>query len=479
MTDHYRRDGDETLVIEGYLEPDPPDWVYLPVEVPDGVTELAVHYSYDRPDPPPGAPENRLDIGIFDARGHDPSAETIGFRGWSGGARDSFRISPAAATPGYVPGPIHAGTWHIVLGPYTVAPAGLTYRVEVTLRRGPVDAPFVDAPAPTRARGRGRAWYRGDLHLHTVHSDGQWEPAELVAAVRTAGLDFMVSTEHNTSTAGGIWGRHAHADLLIIDGEEITTRNGHYVAAGLPPGTWIDWRYRARDGVLERYLDRIHQYGALAIAAHPFCPFVGCAQKFDLAAFDAVEVWNGPWTPDDEATLLRWDASLVAMSRAGRWLPAVGGSDSHHREQAVGLAQTVVLADELSRSAVLEGIRAGRAYVTGAADVEVGFRATAGALVAELGERLSVSPETEVRVELTLRGVEGAVVSLITDRGTIGALPLPASGEVSWTVRPRAAAYVRAEVRHAPDTPGLPGPMIAFTNPVFLGRSTGSTIASA
>ena len=70
-------------------------------------------------------------------------------------------------------------------------------------------------------------------------------------------MDFIVSTEHNTSSAGGVWGHHAVDDLLIIDGEEITTKSGHYTALGLPPGTWIDWRYRAVDGVIPRFLEEI------------------------------------------------------------------------------------------------------------------------------------------------------------------------------------------------------------------------------
>src|SRR5690606_15536143 len=130
--------------------------------------------------------------------------------------------------------------------------------------------------------------------------------------VRAAGLDFMVSTEHNTSSASGVWGYHVPDDLLVIDGEEITTRNGHLGVAGLDPGTWLDWRYRARDGVFPDVLRHIHRQGALAIAAHPFCPFLGCAWKFGFDGLDAVEVWNGSWTPDDEVTLRQWDAHLVA-----------------------------------------------------------------------------------------------------------------------------------------------------------------------
>ena len=99
---------------QGTIRPGGPDWVYLPVEVPGGVGELAVRYHYDRPPTPPGVPGNVLDIGVFDERGAGPEEPPAGpamagFRGWSGGARDQFAISRSAATPGYLPGPIGPG----------------------------------------------------------------------------------------------------------------------------------------------------------------------------------------------------------------------------------------------------------------------------------------------------------------------------------------------------------------------------------
>jgi hypothetical protein len=316
---------ERTLTGSGHLAIGAPDWVYVPVTVPAGVREIAVSYTYDRPAPPAGQPGNALDLGVFDERG---------FRGWSGGARDSFAISRSEATPGYLPGPVRPGRWHVVLGPYTIAPQGLDWTVHVTLRFGAPDhEAFAACHAPPQARGRGRAWYRGDTHLHTVHSDGAWLPGRLVAGARRSGLDFIVSTEHNTSSAAGVWGRHAIDDLLIIDGEEVTTRNGHLTALGLPSGTWIDWRYRAVDEVFARHVERIRRHGALAVAAHPFCPYVGCQWKFGYAEVDAIEVWNGPWTLHDEASLQMWNGLLV---EGRRWIPAVGGSDSHHEGQVPG-----------------------------------------------------------------------------------------------------------------------------------------------
>jgi hypothetical protein len=463
--------GEQTRAISGRFDVGAPDWVYLPVDVPAGVQQITVTYTYDRPQPVAGLPGNSLDIGIFDESGHD-LGNRRGFRGWSGGARDRFSISASEATPGYLPGPIRPGTWHVILGPYTVHPQGMNWTVEVTLQFGSPGPAFVPQPAPHRAAGRGRAWYRGDMHLHTVHSDGQWLPEQAVAGARAAGLDFIVSTEHNTTSASGIWGRHTTDDLLVIDGEEITTRNGHFVAAGLSAGTWIDWRYRAVDGVISRFLREVHRDDGIAIAAHPYCPFVGCRWKFGYDGFDAVEVWNGPWTPDDEVAVQDWDALLVEHGggRRGRWLPAVGNSDSHREGQTIGLPQTVVLADDLTRSAILAGVRAGRAYLTESAAVSLTLTASASGRTAGIGERLTAGAGDLVDVELTVDGAPGTTAVLFTDQGQVLEQPVPQDGRVTWTTRPRTSAYVRAEVRRAPAIPGLPGPLVALTNPIFLGR---------
>src|ERR1700679_1349798 len=94
-------------------------WHYLPVEVPAGTAALRVTLSYSRDG---GA---ILDLGCF-----GPS----GFSGWSGGARSSFVVSPAGATPGYLAGEVVAGLWQVAIGLYKVPTEGVRY--EVTAEAG-------------------------------------------------------------------------------------------------------------------------------------------------------------------------------------------------------------------------------------------------------------------------------------------------------------------------------------------------------
>jgi hypothetical protein len=472
-----------TRTISGHLPTGAADFVYLPVQVPRGIRQIDVEYSYDKPSVPTGVPGNSCDIGIFDERGI--RLGTQGFRGWSGGFRTSFSINATEATPGYLPGPIRPGLWNIALGPYQVVPQGLNYQVTVTLTHGADGKPFVPHYPPTKATGRGRAWYRGDCHLHTVYSDGKRLPSEVAAAARAGKLDFMVSTDHNTSASHGVWGDYAGDDLLIITGEEITTRNGHCLGLGLKPGHWIDWRYRARDDVLDRFVEEVHRDGGIFVPAHPYCAYIACQWKFGYAQADAVEVWNGPWTGDDDSAVDTWDGMLVESVRTGgRWLPAMGDSDAHSEPQVVGLPHNVVLADSLSRDAILAGLASGRVWLAESAAVDLTFTASGGNSTAGIGERLPVRTDTPVTVTLEVSGVPNGTVRFLTDEGQLHQESLPAggSGTVTWQTTASLAAYVRAEVRH-PFPDGSPGKgntmgpglqfsdMAAMTNPIFLGRA--------
>ncbi|WKX10117.2 CehA/McbA family metallohydrolase [Streptomyces sp. NL15-2K] len=464
----------ETKTVRGTLPIGSPDFVYVPVEIPSGVREIKVSYTYDKPSVPAGTPGNALDIGIFDERGTELGGK--GFRGWSGGARTEFFLRADDATPGYIPGPVREGTWHIALGPYTVSPQGLSYEITVTLTYGEQGEAVRPTYPPVRAKGRGRAWYRGDCHLHSWYSDGRRTPAEIGALARAAGLDFINTSEHNTHAAHAHWADVAGDDLLVLTGEEVTTRNGHVLALGTDPGTFVDWRYRARDNRFGRFAGQIRRAGGLVVPAHPHATCVGCNWKFGFGEADAVEVWNGPYTPDDEVALADWDGMLVASVRDGGrdWIPAMGNSDAHRAPDPVGSPQTVVLADDLTREAIQEGIRAGRSYVAESKKVSLAFTVSDGrGEHAGIGERLSVARDTPVTARLEVTGAPRCRVRFVTDQGvlfTSAPLPVAGSGVVEWRTTPSYAAYIRAELRHETAAGPLPGALAAFTNPIFLGR---------
>src|SRR5207237_9155056 len=85
----------------------------------------------------------------------------------------------------------------------------------------------------------GEGSYRGDLHMHTAHSDGQCQsqkgnkvPCPVFLTLETAsarGLDFVAVTDHNTvSHFDSLRELQPYFDrLLLIPGREITTFEGH------------------------------------------------------------------------------------------------------------------------------------------------------------------------------------------------------------------------------------------------------------
>jgi predicted metal-dependent phosphoesterase TrpH len=450
-----------------------PDWHYLPIEVPAGVNAIEVSYVYDHTTYglPNNTLGNALDIGIFDASGHD-LGNAAGFRGWSGGARSSFRITHGSATPGYLAGPLDPGTWYVALGPYSVAPTtGLTWSVTVTLTFGDPEPAYQPLPPPASVPGRGPGWYRGDMHIHSVHSDGRRTLAQVAADARAAGLDFIASTEHNTSSAGLDWGRWAPDDLLVIPGEEVTTRGGHWLAVGVPAGTWIDWRYRVTDGRFGQFADEVRALGGFVGAAHPFSPFSGTTWTFGYQHVDVIEVWNGPWSVDDQATVAAWHAALVA----GRRYPAVGNSDAHTVDNVIGHPQTVVRADDLSATAVVAAVRAGRSWLAESAGVDLSFTVSAGGTVASIGETLP--GRLVVDAELAVTGAPGCVAVLYGAIGPLGFAVADDAGTIALRqkVLTALAGFLRVEVRR-PEV-ALPqdittwapgGPMVALTNPIWL-----------
>ncbi|NYD43299.1 CehA/McbA family metallohydrolase [Nocardioides panaciterrulae] len=454
-----------------FTDPHGPDWHYVPFHVPRGVRAIEVGYDYHPTSIGPTT-VNVVDIGIFDPSGH-ALGDARGFRGWSGGARRSFRISRAHATPGYLAGPITPGRWAVALGPYQIVGAGTPWTVRVTLHFGPRGPGFVPQPAPTAVPGSGPGWYRGDLHVHTVHSDGHQTQAQVLADARAAGLDFLGSAEHNTSSAQRTWGRHVPADFLVIAGEEVTTRTGHWLATGLEPGTWIDWRYRPADGQLGRFADRARAAGGLAIAAHPFQLGAGIGWEFgdDFAEMDAVEVWNGPWSglnqTANERAVQRWHQLLTD----GVFKPAVGNSDSHGHEQRIGLAQTVVRAGALSVEEILAGYRGGHSWLAESSGVGLELTARLGAVTGGCGDRVPSGEGDAVAVRLHVTGLDDGCVATLLGPGPGAPLATAAAsgGEaLIETTVPGGTGFVRAEVRRG-TTPTAP--MVAMTNPVLLGGS--------
>src|SRR5580765_4866366 len=76
-------------------------------------------------------------------------------------------------------------------------------------------------PPPQSAGGR---WYKGNTHTHTLNSDGDSTPDDVVRWYREHGYRFLVLSDHNFLTSvDGLNAVHGADELfLLIKGEEVT-----------------------------------------------------------------------------------------------------------------------------------------------------------------------------------------------------------------------------------------------------------------
>lgn len=314
---------------------------YLPVDVPAGAPGLRVTLAYDRT-------AGILDLGCVGA---------VGFRGWSGGARSEYVITGDAATPGYLPGELEPGVWEVILGLHRVAEQGVTYEVTAEVGRWKVSPQPAPPPPPARPPRRdlpataGRRWLAGDLHAHTVHSDGVLTIDEVAALGASRGLDFLAVTDHNTTS------HHLHlsaagdrAGIMLIPGQEVTTDTGHANCFG--DVGWIDFRHDS-----DAWVSDAEARGGLLSINHPLAG--DCAWRRPLTRKPPLaEIWHSSW-----ALWPQWEEPLNWWRDWGYDVIAVGGSDWHRpgSDAAPGAPTTWV---ECEDADVLGGLRAGRTTIS-------------------------------------------------------------------------------------------------------------------
>jgi hypothetical protein len=121
----------------------------------------------------------------------------------------------------------------------------------------PAGARDLPAPPPGLVPG-----VRGVIHVHTNRSDGTGSVEDVARAAATAGVKFVIVTDHGDATRAPDLPDY-RSGVLYIDAVEISTQDGHVIALGLPKAPY-PLAGEGRDVV-----DDIHRLGGLAIAAHP------------------------------------------------------------------------------------------------------------------------------------------------------------------------------------------------------------------
>ncbi|WP_045518402.1 CehA/McbA family metallohydrolase [Neobacillus niacini] len=359
-------------------------------------------------------------------------------RGWSGGARSEFFIHQAKATPGYLPGEMEAGDWAVILNAYKVAAKGCTVKltIEYTLEEF--------------------RWLKGDLHTHSVHSDGTFTLREKADICEEAGLDFIGLTEHNAASQNDAFPRDV--DTLFIPGMELTTNKGHLNLLGVNDPI-RDFRVNTMEE-LHSVLKEARENGAYITLNHPHCRNTGWKWERDFD-YDWVEVWNGPWRDENQDTLDWWQEQLVS----GKRLVAVGGSDAHrpHPNVIHGMPTTWVYSKSLTCSGILKSIDKGHVVLS------YSPKGPFISLTCGMSMTGDVCKKTNLPVQLNVKDVQSSdVVKVISNQGIEQEVMVKEGQDtlkLSWTAGSR--SFYRVEVwRDFPEVRSQS--LAALSNPIYF-----------
>ena len=266
----------------------------------------------------------------------------------------------------------------------------------------------------------GRYPLRGDLHMHTIRSDGNQTPEVVCANYRKHGLDFMVVSDHNRyypSLEAIDFYKDVPCGLTIVPGEEVhmpdvkgvecdfhtVNFGGEYSINALTDGPAVnekgtDKKYRSLNGECPDYMplegwqnkmlelaekenapdgvDRIpaavfkwlygeiRKSGGLAIFPHPtwisdvyHVPFAFWNYVVENKYFDAFEVLGGENYYEQNG----FQALKYYEDRAlGYDYPVVGSTDSHSSNPSnrnAFICSTLVFSAENERKALIEAIK--------------------------------------------------------------------------------------------------------------------------
>lgn len=450
-------------------------YVQAPFTVPAGVHRVTLTFAYTGREQ-----HTALDLGLLDP---------AGLRCWSGGNKLMLTVGLMDATPSCLPGPIPQGRWNVLIGvPNIRAGVESHYTIHVYLS---ASGAVASEPAALRAPLReGPAWYRGDLHMHTAHSDGQCPsqtgkmvPCPVFVTVEAAvrrGLDFIAITDHNaTSQYDGMRELQPYFDkVLLIPGREITTFYGHINFLGTTD--YVDFRLGSKSvpdmNTLLRNADSLGGITSINHALDPsgeICMGCGWTPKtpVDMRLLTGVEAVNGGSEEYGLSHVPFWNKQLNRGCR----LTGIGGSDNHRpmtpldKPGSVGWPTTVVYASELSTPAILNGIRAGHVFVDvqGTHDRLLEMTATAGGQAAHAGDLLTAAKGVAVNFQLRVVAAAGGKVHWVEDGRDIspaGGTDVTAADQsftLPWTSDGQ-RHWVRAEVR------GADGKLWLLGNPIYV-----------
>lgn len=426
---------EEIRLSRTYTREEQKKYIRIPFQVGQDVQRIEITYAYERHQVRQTAygqekkEINIIDLGLFDERGQ--------LCGWSGSERLSIVVSEQTSTPGYRRLPIRSGTWQVALGIYKVQSS---VEVQLCIRLFPKE----------------RRWLKGDLHMHTLNSDGIYTTEEVISYAKHAKLDFIALTDHNNTEQNREIGNPE--GITVIAGMEYTNYGGHANFFFTDEGIFTADPLSNTKEEMQAVVSEAKKRGAIVSLNHicdTSCPWV---LGFDIP-YDLIEVWNGFPKPSDMEAIAWWHQKLVE----GRHVAAVGGSDTHRIEQgrSHGTPTTYVYARSSGRKDILDALVEGRSFITASSD---GARLDLHLGPSSLGECAVWNEQLEGEASVD-KAKQGDRLVLISDMGIEATWTIVYEGRLAFPFKVQKRHFYRIELYR-----NLLGIQLlaALTNPVYL-----------
>ncbi len=417
-------------------------YLTLPFTMPANIAEFRLSYHYPKfrdesQSLPNGTFHPQEQINIIDLGLVSPDGKQAGA---SGSDKDHFFINGKSATPGYLSQPLTPGEWMILAGAYKIAPEGVTVTYELT---------FIT---------KQRKLLIGDIHTHTLGSDGVFTLEELATHAKRQGLDFLAITDHNQMVSSDVLTRIP--DVTMIPGVEWTHYRGHANFLGVDHPYDVPF-FTNDDEAMQEIFTTAHERGALIVINHPQDD--SCGFRFDLSSvpFDLFEIWNGPMRESNLRAVAMWHQMLAS----GQKVPAVGGSDYHRDQlfQILGGPCMGVYAGSDAPEDILNALKTGDSFITFSpsgplVDLAIGDVKIGG--TAEWSEGLTVRIEAK-------RLKTGDVIRLVSAGDSIDLLQAASDGDAELIVPVPGPGFVRVEI-YRTFLPGIPPLPALISNPIYI-----------
>lgn len=252
-----------------------------------------------------------------------------------------FFLGPdlVSTSQGWVAGPLPQGSWYMdyyfhAQGPVRISidvwqPESIVSekhdRINIYHVQEGYQA-YLDHLTDSKKSSEGQ-WFAGDLHSHTLASDGRLSVKEQICQAHSQALDFAIISDHNVALTY----LPSTRDVVIYPGIELTTDFGDVNILWLTANPFQDQSILklTHKETLARFIHKMKDIGIVSIN-HPFLgEFAWYAPNISLTDIDSIEIINAPiYAENVTATsqaLQLWDALL----NDGHKIWGVGGSDTH------------------------------------------------------------------------------------------------------------------------------------------------------